>query len=116
MCTMKKETEKLAALKNEIKILTKEAKELEKEIISSPNPVEKMKTEYGTLSLSKRVNWNPVDNDKFIEVFGISDFRQVATINCSNVKKFFGDNRVEELKDRDMLSVKSESKFYTLRG
>lgn len=116
MCTMKKETEQLAAMKAEIKELTKTAKELEKKILSSSNPADKLKTDHGTLSLSKRVNWSPVNNDDFVNHYGIAEFRQVATVTCSNVKKFFGDNRVDELKERGLLTVKSESKYYTLRG
>ncbi len=116
MCTMKKETEALAALKAEIKALTKTAKNLETKILESKKPADSLKTKHGTLSMSARTTWNPIDNEDLINHFGIAEFRQVATVTCSNIKKFFGTNRVEEFRERGLLTVKSESKYYTLRG
>jgi hypothetical protein len=112
---MKEKLLRLSMMKSEFKALEIRIKELQSEIIEDPDAPQHFESEFGKLVFGDRINYNPLENDGYIQVFGQVMFNKAATITVSGVKKAFGMNGVETLDTAGMLTVKSHSEYYSLR-
>jgi predicted nucleic acid-binding Zn-ribbon protein len=105
----------LAKDKLELKALEKKIKENQEKILSTPNHPDELKTEYGTLSLRKRENWDTEsEKEKLIAEITLQTFKKYATISKSNIVKAVGEKGFLKLKNSKLITLVGESQFYQL--
>ena len=112
---MKNHYEELARIKDEIAILSDEAKDLQDYVLSH-DPMDKVKTAHGTLTLTTRDNFSKPDNCKFIEHFSVKDFKACASLTIASIRKVLGEAGVDKLRKHRLIKKTSTSQYYTLRG
>lgn len=106
--------ERFASLKFQIKEMEKEAKELQTELIAE-NAGTKLVTDFGTLVLSTRTNYEKIDNEEFISKLSQEEFNAVATVTPGTIKRELGSVRFEMLLATDLINEKSKTQYYSLR-
>ena len=109
--------EKLAEIKNMIKNLEAEAKEIQKEIFQVHNgtPPKKVKTDYGTLTLSTRANYSLRSKDQVIKTIGQDMYNAISTVTLPAIKKAAGSVLSNKLVVEGAFEVGMPSVYYTLR-
>jgi len=105
---------RLAELKSIIKELDSEAKEIQKQLIDE-GCADKLKTEYGTLTLTVRTNYECTDKKQVYSYMGIDDYIAASSITLPAIKKVRGTAMGDELLNTGIYKVKSVSKYFTLR-
>ena len=106
---------RLAELKSIIKELDSEAKLIQKQLIEE-GAGDKIKTRYGTLTLTTRTNYVCTDKKQVYSYMGMDDYVAASSITLPAITKVRGTAMSDELLSQGVYRVKSESKYYTLRG
>lgn len=109
---------RLANLKKEIKKLETEAKHIQAlifERVKDPPKTVVVKQKEMSLCLSARENWSTPDNHAVIAVIGMEMFMKHAVITKAKIEKAGGEEAVSVLHNRGELSVKSVTRYYSLK-
>lgn len=105
---------RLAEIKSIIKSLDVEAKAIQKVLLDDPDCPTKIATEYGSLSLTTRVNYELTSKKELIERITLEHFVDACSITLPAVRKVCG-TAVADLLTPDLFQVKSTSKYFVLR-
>lgn len=108
--------ERLGEIKAELKKLTKEGSKIQTQLLDVDEPLTEVETKSGTLGLSTRINYETVDKEAYITLFGGDAFIKAATLSVSGVKKEFGQTGLDALDKGGLVVTKAVSKYYSLRG
>jgi len=106
--------EQLANIKTQIKTLEAEAKVIQEQMIAE-DAGEKIKTSFGTLTLTTRVAVDLIDKGRLFGLIGVEGYLLVSSVAFGTVKKQLGEVAADWLKNEGCFEEGKSSQFYTLR-
>lgn len=106
---------RLAEIKSIMKLLDEEAKPIQARLVADPDCPKKIATEYGPLVLGTRTTYQVGDKDKVVDRIGMSNFIAACSITLSAVGKVCGTEATDDLLAQKVFTVKSVSRYFTLR-
>jgi len=107
--------EVLAELKAQAKELDGRIKALQQDILKDEDAPEKIKTSVGTLVLRTRTTYACQSKEEVIDRIGMTSFIAACSITLPAIKKVEGQRAADDLLEYDTFTVKSVSKYYTLK-
>lgn len=114
MWTDLQKAEQLASIKTQIKVLEAEAKVIQEQMIAE-DAEDKIKTSFGTLTLTTRVAVDLIDKGRLFGMIGVESYLLVSSVAFGAVKKQLGESVAAWLKNDGCFEEGKSSRFYTLK-